>query len=383
MSNFFDPFNIEEVIEGFETEGTDLLSPLMIPQHDAKRIHTKGFRFYYHTDDPQGKGGLSDFFPSATTITKFLPSTETDGLKRWVGQVGNAEASRHMNDRRDFGTIQHILLAQYLKRVALVGKDQAVIFQAEVAEAMRLFASGVRRGDAWVRDNMLEMMKDLLSYRFFVEAYNFRPLLIEKTLFNSKKGYAATLDLAGIIDHGPRFGPTAKTPYGLKKPDEATEAIALLDAKSGKQSSIYTSHIVQLLLILEAFQENFPGHDVGFLARISPKDWRSKPDFRLFEIDPKTTKWAGRIDNLIATAKADLGGVDDWKHMTTLEAAIAEDIDNADMALDWSGLDINIKTVREAVEAYEAGVRSAIMTDEQQAGMNADVFLDESFKTRF
>lgn len=359
--HFNDPFNIEEV-PGY----MDLLSEgLIIP---AKRIQVNGYRFYYHTEDTEHQFGVSQFHKSTTTVGKFMPREFTKGLDFWRGSVGNKEADSIMNDRSLYGTLLHILFAEYLRRVQMHGRNAAALYREEVYASACLYAEGFRLGNGWVRRNILELQKDLIALNYFVRVYEFEPYLIEKTLFHPDLKYAGTIDICGKMWIGDRYGEKAQKALQLKDPRKAKRAFVQIDLKSGKAGQMFPSDELQLALNADLLEANFPKVKIAASYKLAPKDWKTSPSFNL--IEAKRTRWAKKKTHILELAEEDLAGVDEWPYMTALEYNLGtepndsagEEIE-ADEPLNAEAVKLKKRTVREAVESYEVGTPDFTLAD--------------------
>ena len=359
--DFYDPFNIEQV-----GEYLDMISPTKLPP--ARRVTVRGHRFYYSVDLEDLDWDEIQFFKSTTTVGKFIPREMAKGLERWRGSLGNEEADRYMDDRALYGTLLHILFAEYLRRVQMHGRGAALLYQEEVVSAAKSYADGFGLGLGWVRANIIELQKDLIALHTFVNVYDFEPYLIEKTIFHGGQKYAGTIDIFGKMWFGERYGETAKKALQLKDPKSARRDWAQIDLKSGKSATLYPGQELQLVLNADAIEWQFPEIKVAGSFKLAPKDWQTRPGFHLVEADREY--WASRKYHILELAEAELGGVADWPYMTALEPGIFVD-DESNPGLSADSLNLKKRTVREAVTSYEVGTPDFALADSSRLAVES------------
>lgn len=329
-----------------------------------KRVEVRGNRFYYHTDSDRYLG-ISDLYPSVTTVTKYMPAVEQEQLSRWRASLGNEEADRYMNSRADYGTLLHLVFAEYLRRVAMVGAATAPIYIEEVRAALVTYAQGIGRGLGWAEDHWLELRRDMISLRFFCQVYEFEPYLIEKSIHSEKYGFAGTLDLLGKITIGERYGAKTKRPYALKDPGKARRVLMLADLKSGKAKSLYAAHAAQLQL-LKLLVEDVYGVQVEALYKLQPTEWKKNPDFSI--MDAMGSKWNKQVIPLLDLARMNLAEAETWPYMTDLL------LDDDQLTPGTS--EIRVMSVREAIERYETGTPDNTLANSSRMALESAVAAD-------
>lgn len=328
-----------------------------------KRVHVRGHRFYYHTESDEG---ISPLYPSVTTVTSWMPAEEQKGLQMWRGSLGNEEADFQMSSRADYGTLLHIIMAEYLRRVVLLGPKDSRIFKEEVGHALMTYADSIGRSRHWAVSHFNELRKDLISLRMFCQVYEFEPWLIEKSICSDRYGYAGTLDMMGKITVGERYGAKAKNPYALKSPGEARRVVMLGDIKSKKGSKVYPAQEAQLHLLKRLAEDVWPGVEVEALYKISPADWSKNPDFHISDV--MESKWKKQIFPLLDLALYDLKDAGSWPYMTDIyEPEPGEAYALGDM------VEVKVRSVMEAIEAFELGSPDPLLQEADRVAVESRI----------
>ena len=203
--NFFDPFKIEDV--EIYPENMDL--PYLHPIVQAKRINYQGNRFYYYII--QGPEGLvvSPLFPSVTTMTKD-GRRQNWALNKWYAEQGWEGSLKILNDKRAYGTFDHIAKAELSAKVLESGSQSADFAVSDLRLAFDSYRKDLGLPMTWGYEFFDKLCRSLQSWRRFFMLFDVEPILIEKTLFhfdedNPQNNYAGTLDLAFYATMGDRY----------------------------------------------------------------------------------------------------------------------------------------------------------------------------------
>lgn len=220
---------------------------------------------YYHTID--FNSGAVEFYPSVTSIIDATQPTP-HFLVRWIADMGYRNAIAYRDQRAEYGTLMHILFADFLIKRA---------FPLDMMEdrVLEYFASRGINYDAmaWAE----ELKKDLLAFARFVQDYNIRPVAIEMTL-RSSRGYAGTIDLVAIasVKESGYFGEVYKSGPRKGEPKESKiqrDALIIVDFKSGKHA-FSDANDLQANMYRHLWNENFPDLPAERCYNFAPKDWR-------------------------------------------------------------------------------------------------------------
>lgn len=223
------------------------------------RIDGQGIRYYYTVDN-----GAIAYYPSTTSI---LASTMPMpyGLKVWYANMGWEEANRVLRESASYGTLMHVLAAEYLMTGAF---DLGTI-------DLRIDQYREENGIAFNTDEWSgRLCKDLLAFAQFCEEKNLKVIAIEIPLASSVYRYAGCIDIVAEIDFN-------------KKRHRV-----IIDMKSGRKG-FFETHEIQLHAYRTLWNENYPDQPVELVFNWAPKDWEKSPTFA-FENQtskPSQSKW--------------------------------------------------------------------------------------------
>ena len=240
------------------------------PNYRLWQLNSKGERFYYTYDSE----GNPVFFPSVTTILHEV-SPRNPFLEKWRAELGIEKADAYTQERANYGTFLHAAI----ERLLISRKLDMDTLKSELAkyiEREQLPSTFINYID--------DIKRDILAFAQFVNDYDVRPLCVEISLF-SEKGYAGMIDLVcDMYKYAHEEGKKAKS-------DE--RIVGMVDFKSGK-NGFYESHVHQLYLYKDMWEENFPDIPVQSVFNWSPKDWRKSPSYNFKcqddSIDPRITR---------------------------------------------------------------------------------------------
>lgn len=242
---------------------------LRVPNYRLYQLNTRGERFYYTLNDE----GTPTFYPSVTTILQEVMPRNIF-LEKWRAELGWEKANAYMQERANYGTFMH---AQIEKLLVARSYDLDLL-KAELAkyiEREQLPSEFINYAE--------DLKKDILAFAQFMKDYDVRPLCIEQSLY-STKGYAGMIDLVCsmrvcTIDEEKKAREKKGEKWSEKDEEKYTERIvAMVDFKSGR-NGFYESHIHQLYLYKDMWEENYPDLPIQSVFNWSPKDWRKNPSY--------------------------------------------------------------------------------------------------------
>ena len=225
--------------------------------------------------DPIGKEPV--FMTGVTTLThRMIPKQEA--LIRWMADKGYDEAIAFRDLRAKYGTLMHTVFAKFLmdKKVDLNLIDSVVdayilqhkLYEVSVAE--------------WAHD----LKQDLLSFAQFCIDYKIKPLAIEVTLGHHTKKFAGTVDLVCKMTveekgfWGEEYASGAKKGQP-KETQREREVYAIIDFKSGRNSSGGIHNAAQLYFYADLVEHTWEDINIERMYNWNPKDWRTKPGYTL------------------------------------------------------------------------------------------------------
>ena len=242
---------------------------LRVPNFRLYQLNTRGTRYYYTLDDE----GVPTFYPSVTTILHEV-SPRTPFLEKWKAEMGLEKAEAYTQERANYGTFMHGQIEKLLVARSY-DLDNLKAELAKYVEREQLPLSFVNYAE--------DLKKDILAFAQFVIDYDILPLCIEQSLY-SKKGYAGMIDLVcNMRVYTKDEEAKAREKKGEKWTDKDEEKytkriIAMVDFKSGRKG-FYESHVFQLYLYKDMWEEHYPDIPIEGVFNWSPKDWRKSPSY--------------------------------------------------------------------------------------------------------
>jgi hypothetical protein len=234
-----------------------------------RRVNTSKGR-YYVVDDKM--------FISVTSLIDLTTKTD-EGLIRKMCDAGYNEWMKFLNERATYGTIMHIMIADFLHKETLNFNT----IDAEIDEIFSEHRVDRRKASYWRED----LKRDLLAFATFASEYSIRPIAAELPLVSFEYKFAGTLDLLCwmTIKEKGFFGEVYKSGANKGEPKESynhREILALIDFKSGR-NGFTEKHADQLALCKILVEENYP--DLRFydmsVYNWAPKNWMQIPSFTL------------------------------------------------------------------------------------------------------
>ncbi len=274
-----DELTISELKAMYFAEDALLLSP-----YPLYRYEYKGDRFYYYTNPDEAAAGdvkpPVHFAVGVTTLTRrTIPQNE--GLVRWIAGMGYDAAIAYRDQRARYGTLMHMCFASLL---------MSELFNLDLLpEIVRNYCKmhGIVVNEAaWVDD----LKQDLLAFTAFLHEYNVKVLAIELSLVSPRLGLAGTQDLLCEMDYEEKgfFGEVYASGARKGEPKETKRTVrtlALVDFKSGRDTTGGVHNAAQLAALRMIMRDNFPqfGEQPVRLYNFHPKDWRKAPSYTLVD----------------------------------------------------------------------------------------------------
>ena len=188
--------------------------------------------------------------------------------------LGITEDEAYTQERANYGTFMHGQIEKLLVARSY-DLDNLKAELAKYVEREQLPLSFVNYAE--------DLKKDILAFAQFVIDYDVLPLCIEQSLY-SKKGYAGMIDLVcNMRVYTKDEEAKAREKKGEKWTDKDEEKytkriIAMVDFKSGRKG-FYESHVFQLYLYKDMWEEHYPDIPIEGVFNWSPKDWRKSPSY--------------------------------------------------------------------------------------------------------
>ena len=270
-----------------------------LPTPKMFRFNQKDNRYYFNLID-----GEVCFYPSVTNIIgKTTPMSY--GLQSILGNLGMDGYRQFMNEKAQYGTMLHIIIANYLKSA---NQPENRNFDFETLnsniEEYKLENNITFNTDFWE----LNLKKDLLSLIQFVIDYKVKPIFIEGIGYYKEGDYkfAGALDLLCkmTIKEKGFFGEVYKSGEKKGEPKESYkefEVTAIVDFKSGK-SGFFESHEIQLNMYKMIAESTF-NIKVDKCYNVAPKEWTSTPTYTIKDQTGSSAK--AKIPYLLALYNID------------------------------------------------------------------------------
>jgi hypothetical protein len=217
------------------------------------------------------------------SVTSLIDMTtrQDEGLIRKMSDMGYDKWMTWLNERANYGTIMHILIAEFLEHgyidFDLLGHRVVVLFEQYNIPKNKYFIF------------YEDLCQDLLAFCKFASEYKIQPIAIELPLVSKTHQFGGTLDLVCkmIVQEKGYFGEVYKSGERKGQPKESTkdlEIYGIVDFKSGR-NGFTDKHADQLMLcelLLKENYEEFRNSKIPVrLFNWSPKAWRSEPSYTL------------------------------------------------------------------------------------------------------
>jgi len=249
-----------------------------------------GDRYYYRIEEQESCNNLV-FYVSTTTFTKkVLPTSPY--LIQWMKEQGT-EADKVRDLAADFGTLMHIVLADFLVN----GWDFSVTREF-VSKYLEKLGHHKNLISPWT----IKLNKNIASFAQFCRDYEIEPIAIEIMLGSDEMGIAGTIDLVcwmrtpemrksydkelKIYEKELKAFQDGKSNVEPVQPEYPSKVKGMGDFKSG---GVHESAEMQLAINKLIFHENFPEHKLDILFNWAPTDYRTEPTYKY--VDQTDTKF--------------------------------------------------------------------------------------------
>jgi hypothetical protein len=254
---------IEEVLAAYST--------ISYPDYTLRRVNTSQGRFYLCEEK---------MYISVTSLID-MTTRQDEGLIRKMSDMGYDKWMTWLNERANYGTILHILIAEFLEHRHIdfdkLGDRVSVLFSQYDIPKSKWFVF------------YEDICHDMLSFCKFASDYNVEPLAIEIPLISKTHKFGGTLDLVCkmTVQEKGFFGEVYKSGEKKGQPKESTKDLTVygvVDFKSGR-NGFTDKHADQLMLCEILLKENYDMFmDSKIPVRLynwSPKAWRTEPSYNL------------------------------------------------------------------------------------------------------
>lgn len=225
------------------------------------------------------------FYPSVTTVIDAERPTDYS-LRKLIGDMGLDGFYKFMKERAHYGTLMHTFITEYI-----MSSNEAINRHFDFRSLASKIEAYANKHKMDVKDALrweYDIKKDLLALISFLKRHKVQPLAVELVGHykdpTSEKRFAGAIDLICEMEIEEKgfFGEVYKSGEKKDQPKESKimkKVIAIVDFKSGK-NGFYESHIIQLHMYKMIVEQNF-GITIDKVFNVSPKDWRSEPDFHI------------------------------------------------------------------------------------------------------
>jgi len=220
----------------------------IVSPYRIKRIQKGRHRFYFTAIEEK----INFYISLTSAVSKMLPNPH---LSKWRGELGNVLADEVSKTAAHYGTLYHIIIAEFLKKGELDFdklNDEVCDYLVQVGLPMALSSEWFER-----------IHKDMLSFFQFVIEKNVEPVAIEFPIVSDRYGIGTLIDLVCTMDfNGKRVN-------------------AEVDFKSGKKG-FFEAHEMQLIIGRDMwndlYSDEFP---ITHIFNFAPNDWRKTPSYKL------------------------------------------------------------------------------------------------------
>ena len=238
------------------------------------RRFDRGDDRYYHIIS---RNKIKESYISITSLcSKVLPITE--GLKRYIGNMGYEGSQKDMAIRAARGSLYHIESMRPILKKGYSFTKLETTFKESLPYWARDYA------DEWLE----EFKRDLMCWFLFLKERVRKIYAVETPLRCKKWGYATTIDMRAEVKFGRRY------------------VDSIVDLKSGKKG-FFEPHVLQLHGCREAWNENFPNLKATHIFNFAPVDYRKSVTYKL---ENQTEKMIGEFD-----------GIPEWEYWFRLAKA--------------------------------------------------------------
>lgn len=228
------------------------------------RLDGADIRWYYTISDH----GQVRFYGSVTSILdKTLPTSPY--LIKWIADHGVQGAARLRDQKAEYGTLMHLVIADYLQQETYNLNMMHFIVQHYAREHR------IQYDVSWWAESL---QKDLLSFDAFCKEYNVKPLAVEMVCAAPSLGYAGCIDLVcemTVMEKGFADGVVYAKGKNEGQPKEVKipkTFRAIVDFKSGKHQ-FYENNEIQANMYMNLWNTCYPEARVERCYNWRPTEW--------------------------------------------------------------------------------------------------------------
>lgn len=254
------------------TQPAYLREGLIHKKQAVYRLDGADIRWYYTISNH----GQVQFYGSVTSILdKTLPTSPY--LIKWIADHGVQGANRLRDQKAEYGTLMHLVIADYLQQEYYNLNMMQFIVNHYVREHR------IQYDTSWWAESL---QKDLLSFDAFCKEYQVKPLAVEMVCAAPSLGYAGCIDLVcemtiqekGFIGEMYKSGPNKGEP---KESKFGRTIKAIVDFKSGKHQ-FYENNEIQANMYMRLWNACYPEAKVERCYNWRPSEWEGvEPTFNL------------------------------------------------------------------------------------------------------
>lgn len=257
------------------TQPAYLKEGLLHKKQSVYRLDGADIRWYYTIS----AHGQVQFYGSVTSILdKTMPTSPY--LIKWIADHGVQGAARLRDQKADYGTLMHLVIADYLQQETYNLNMMQFIVSHYVREHRLQYDTS-----RWAES----LQKDLLSFDAFCKEYNVKPLAVEMVCAAPSLGYAGCIDLVcemTVFEKGFADGVVYASGKNVGQPKEVKipkTFRAIVDFKSGKHQ-FYENNEIQANMYMNLWNNCYPEARVERCYNWRPTEWEGvDPTFSLKE----------------------------------------------------------------------------------------------------
>lgn len=246
------------------TQPAYLKEGLLHKKQSVYRLDGADIRWYYTIS----AHGQVQFYGSVTSILdKTLPTSPY--LIKWIAEHGVQGANRLRDQKAEYGTLMHLVIADYLQNEVYNLNMMHFIVQHYVREHRIQYDTS-----RWAES----LQKDLLSFDAFCKEYNVKPLAVEMVCAAPSLGYAGCIDLVcemTVMEKGFADGVVYAKGKNEGQPKEVKipkTFRAIVDFKSGKHQ-FYENNEIQANMYMNLWNNCYPEARVERCYNWRPTEW--------------------------------------------------------------------------------------------------------------
>jgi hypothetical protein len=246
------------------TQPAYLREGLLHRKQAVYRLDGADIRWYYTISSH----GQVQFYGSVTSILdKTLPTSPY--LINWIASHGVQGANRLRDQRAEYGTLMHLVIADYLQQEYYNLNMMQFIVNHYVREHR------IQYDTSWWAESL---QKDLLSFDTFCKEYQVKPLAVEMVCAAPSLGYAGCIDLVcemTVMEKGFADGVVYASGKNAGQPKEVKipkTIRAIVDFKSGKHQ-FYENNEIQANMYMNLWNTCYPEAKVDRCYNWRPSEW--------------------------------------------------------------------------------------------------------------